>query len=466
MTDTHLKMQLENATVDLDKTTDVEGTLVVANDGRILHHNLRVDVDINLFSPMSQVISSSSLRLLNSSRQGDMERVLVESSKGKILFLSVENGHLIILMRNTANLGMVLVNAKRASQKINEATHNLTLEVLETEEISPEKIHKELTDQEIPVKNVTVEEEGIEESITAHTDIASIGTSDLSQGTESLEKTEDVIPDIPSESTIPPETATPEKTLVNSEGLTTIEDKTSEIEPESISKQGKEIEKITDNLELSEPESAELLVEEKTLPETGKDLETKVEEEVVKIKAEVEEAESVEEVKESGPIIPTVKPPISFPSLPKQVEVPDDPEKRADLILEIYEHILLAMSLGAAKIMGVAPARGLTKRFLPFDKCEKLLENVDLKSNATIDFAQIKENIRGIPIEKREKIFIHDFNLIIEVITENYGKVMGYDAFKGMVRPEFMKIKKSYGEAIDKLGIKGEMHPEIVQLLS
>ena len=188
MTDTHLKMQLENATVDLDKTTDVEGTLVVANDGRILHHNLRVDVDINLFSPMSQVISSSSLRLLNSSRQGDMERVLVESSKGKILFLSVENGHLIILMRNTANLGMVLVNAKRASQKINEATHNLTLEVLETEEISPEKIHKELTDQEIPVKNVTVEEEGIEESITAHTDIASIGTSDLSQGTESLEK--------------------------------------------------------------------------------------------------------------------------------------------------------------------------------------------------------------------------------------------------------------------------------------
>jgi predicted regulator of Ras-like GTPase activity (Roadblock/LC7/MglB family) len=314
MTDTHLKMQLENATVDLDKTTDVEGTLVVANDGRILHHNLRVDVDINLFSPMSQVISSSSLRLLNSSRQGDMERVLVESSKGKILFLSVENGHLIILMRNTANLGMVLVNAKRASQKINEATHNLTLEVLETEEISPEKIHKELTDQEIPVKNVTVEEEGIEESITAHTDIASIGTSDLSQGTESLEKTEDVIPDIPSESTIPPETATPEKTLVNSEGLTTIEDKTSEIEPESISKQGKETEKITDNLELSEPESAELLVEEKTLPETGKDLETKVEEEVVKIKAEVEEAESVEEVKESGPIIPTVKPPISFPS--------------------------------------------------------------------------------------------------------------------------------------------------------
>ena len=101
------------------------------------------------------------------------------------------------------------------------------------------------------------------------------------------------------------------------------------------------------------------------MPETGKDLETKVEEEVVKIKAEVEEAESVEEVKESGPIIPTVKPPISFPSLPKQVEVPDDPEKRADLILEIYEHILLAMSLGAAKIMGVAPAVDSPKDFFP-----------------------------------------------------------------------------------------------------
>ncbi|AXV40853.1 roadblock/LC7 domain-containing protein [Methanobacterium sp. BAmetb5] len=473
MTDTHLKMQLEKATVDLDKTTDVEGILVVANDGRILHHNLRVDVDINLFSPMSQVISSSSLRLLNSSGQGDMERVLVESSGGKILFLGVENGHLIILMRNTANVGMVLVNAKRASLKINETTHDLTLEVPETKEISPEKIPEELPDQEIPVENVPVEK-GTEEI-----PVKEVSVEGIPQASES---SEDVAPEqppveIPVEKETPEESLTadtetgeiPEETPAELEvPVSKTDDKPSEIEQKSILERAEEI--TAESLEVSEPESTELSVEEKTVPETRKELETKVEEEVTgietEVETEVEEPESVAEVKEAEPTIPTVKPPISFPSLPKQVEIPDDAEKRADLILEIYEYIFLAMSLGAAKIMGVAPARGLTKKFLPFDKCKRLLENVDLKSNATIDFAQIKENAREIPIEEREKIFIQDFNRIIEVITENYGKVMGYEAFRAMVRPEFMEIKNSYGEAMDKLDIKGKMHPEIAHLFS
>ncbi|MDO5836589.1 MAG: hypothetical protein Q4P17_08760, partial [Methanobacterium sp.] len=175
------------------------------------------------------------------------------------------------------------------------------------------------------------------------------------------------------------------------------------------------------------------------------------------------EVEGVSE--EVKPSIPTVKPPISFPSLPKHVEVPEDLENRSKLILDIYESIFLAMSMGAAKIMGVAPARGLTKQFLPFEEFKRLLENVDLKSNATIDFAQIKKNTEEIPLPEREEIFIQDFNRIIEIITENYGRVMGYEAFRGMVRPEFMEIKKSYGKAMDELNIKQGMHPEIAHLL-
>ena len=168
MTDTHLKMQLEKATLDLDKTTDVEGILIVARDGRILHHNLRVDVDINLFGPMSQVISNSSHRLLSSSGQGELERVLVESSGGKALFLGLENMHLIILMLDTANVGMVLVNAKRASQIIDEVTQDLELEVpTEVTEKVPEEVPEEAPEvpekvpeeaPEIPVEEIPVEE--------------------------------------------------------------------------------------------------------------------------------------------------------------------------------------------------------------------------------------------------------------------------------------------------------------------
>lgn len=166
-----------------------------------------------------------------------------------------------------------------------------------------------------------------------------------------------------------------------------------------------------------------------------------------------------------GTSLPIIKPPISFPKLPKDVEIPEDNEKRSDLILEIYKSIFMAMSIGASKIMGVAPARGLTRKFLPSKLCPKLLDGVDVKSNSTIDFDKIKENAERVPVEEREKIFIEDFTKIITVITENYGKVMGYNAFRGMVRPEFKIINESYGKAMEELRIKDSIHPELISLL-
>ncbi len=178
------------------------------------------------------------------------------------------------------------------------------------------------------------------------------------------------------------------------------------------------------------------------------------------------ETESAEETEEhqTKTFIPIIKPPITFPKLPKDVKIPESSENRAELILDIYNAIFMAMSIGASKIMGVAPARGLTKKFLPIEQCKKLLDGVDVKNNSTIDFDKIKENALKIPVEEREKVFISDFTKIITVITENYGKVMGYNAFRGMVRPEFKVITESYGNAMDELGIKDNMHPELISL--
>ena len=453
MIDTHLKMQLEKATVDLDKTTDVEGILIVASDGRILHHNLRVDVDINLFGPMSQVISSSSLRLLNSSGQGEMERVLVESSGGKALFLGLEKVHLIILMQDSANVGMVLVNAKRASQKIHEVTHDLELEVpketiIEEIPITEEVPAKEVPAEDIPTTSVATEEPLLETTATKEPPIETVAADEKPveireealKGTEITE--EPVVVEKPAAK---PVEDLPSQAISETEEpiLEPVFEKTEKITAEPIAEVNKPV--------VSDKQPIEIDTKVKT------DLKDELETEV-----EVAETE-VEEVK---PIIPTVRPPISFPSLPENVEVPEDPEKRSQLILDIYESIFLAMSMGAAKIMGVAPARGLTKKFLPFEKCKRLLENVNLKSNATIDFAQIKKNAAGIPLPEREEIFIQDFNRMIEVITENYGRVMGYEAYRAMVRPEFMEIKKSYGKAMEKLNIKKGMHPEIAHLFT
>jgi predicted regulator of Ras-like GTPase activity (Roadblock/LC7/MglB family) len=162
--------------------------------------------------------------------------------------------------------------------------------------------------------------------------------------------------------------------------------------------------------------------------------------------------------------IPIIKPPIAFPKLEKVNKVPDTDVERSELILKIYESILKAMSIGASKIMGVAPARGLTRKFLPTKECKTLLYEVDVKNNSTIDFDKIRENAEKIPLSEREYTFIDDFTKIIAIITENYGKVMGYSAFRGMVRPEFKIIKESYGFVITELKIKDKIHPELMDL--
>jgi len=486
MTDTHLKMQLEKATVDLDKTPDVEGILIVASDGRILHHNLRVDVDINLFGPMSQVISSSSLRLLNSSGQGEMERVLVESSGGKALFLGLEKVHLIILMQGSANVGMVLVNAKRASQKIHEVTHDLELEVPKETIVEEISISEEVPVEEVPVEEVPVEEVPVEEVPVEEVPVEEVPVEEVpvEEIPTTPVTTEEPLPETTATKEPPIETVVADEKTAEDLPLETLSESADEPVLEPVLEKTKKItaEPLAEVNEPAVPEEppvgieteletdvkAELETEVKSEVETGeltgsdKIEELKVEE--LEMETEIEVAET--EPEEVKPSIPTVRPPISFPSLPTDVKIPEDPEKRSELILNIYESIFLAMSMGAAKIMGVAPARGLTKKFLPFEKCRRLLENVDLKSNATIDFTQIKKNAEAIPLQEREEIFIQDFNRMIEVITENYGRVMGYEAFRAMVRPEFMEIKKSYGKAMDQLNIKKSMHPEIAHLFT
>ena len=87
MEDNNLNVELERIVNDLGKVEGVEGGLIVDYNGAILHQRILQDIDISLFGPMANVITSSSKRLLNSSNEGGIQRVLVESKNGKALFL-------------------------------------------------------------------------------------------------------------------------------------------------------------------------------------------------------------------------------------------------------------------------------------------------------------------------------------------------------------------------------------------
>ncbi|HSQ01722.1 MAG TPA: roadblock/LC7 domain-containing protein [Methanobacterium sp.] len=121
----NLKMELERIINDLGKVEGIDGSLIIDGKGNILSHRILKNIHIGLFGPMAHVITSSSKRLLNSSNQGQIQRILVESEHGKALFLHLGNVHFIVLMNKQANVGLILVSSKRAAEKIMELTKDL-----------------------------------------------------------------------------------------------------------------------------------------------------------------------------------------------------------------------------------------------------------------------------------------------------------------------------------------------------
>ncbi len=428
-----LKIQLDKITSDLAKTDGVDGSLIVDSNGEVLSHHLLHDVDIELFGPMANVITGSSKRLIDSSNHGEIERVLVESKNGKALFLHLGNVHFIVLMKNNSNVGMIMISSKRASQEIMDLTKDLkTVEL--GEQVAEEEViesEPETVEEEEPVE-VTPEE--IVEPVTETIPAEEITTEPVAEALES----------------------TAEETTITTEGIIETVAETA-IEPA----EEETIKTVEDTTETVQEETVTATVaKEVTTEETTTEPITE-ESEIISEESEVPAEEKTPDIS-----IPVIRPPIAFPKLEKVAEIPEDESERIHLLLKIYESIFLAMSIGASKIMGVAPARGLTRKFLPVEDCKILLDGVDVKNNSAIDFVKIQENAEKIPLSEREQIFKESFGKIIAVITENYGKVMGYSAFRAMIRPEFKIINESYGSLLDELGVKDQLHPELLDFFN
>lgn len=403
MKDSKLKSKLEKALASVNSITGVDGTLVVDNQGEILYSNISYK-DVDLFGSMANIISSSSEKLLDLSKEGQIERVLVESVRGKALFLSLQKAHLVVLTNKKANIGMVILSSKKSA--------NLIKEMREIKEI-PDYIEIEPTPE--PVAEVKV---------------------DLKTEPEPSKELK-----VEEEITVPP---------------------VKEAEPEIIDDA-----KISAS-QKSVTEEKEPLKEEIFAAKTGKSSEE------IKKPPKIDVVEKLdikgpskepEDLKPQKMEIPVIRPPLSFPPLPESVTVPENLEEKSRLITDIYESVLLAMSIGASKIMGTAPARGMLKNSIPYDDCPELLDGVDVRSNSALQFDVIRKNLEKFPLEERTERTIDDFTIIISAITDKYGRVMGYDAFRGMIRPEFKKIYDSFGPAMEELGIKEKIHPELRKLL-
>ena len=151
--DSDIENQLIRTLNNLDKVEGIDGSLIADDTGNVLCHTMSKRTDTSLFGSMAHVIMGSSKRLLNSADGGEIQRVLVESYGGKALFLHLDNTYFIVLMEISANVGLVMVSAKRAAKNIMEITRGIVWEVPVEQKVimdSQEEIPVTSNETEVP----------------------------------------------------------------------------------------------------------------------------------------------------------------------------------------------------------------------------------------------------------------------------------------------------------------------------
>ena len=102
-----------------DKDPEIEGSVLIRTDGLILATALPSEIDHDLAAAMCASVLSVSQRVFQELKKGTVDNAIIRGENGVLMLISVtEEIVLGALGRKDANLGLMLVEMKRAAEKI------------------------------------------------------------------------------------------------------------------------------------------------------------------------------------------------------------------------------------------------------------------------------------------------------------------------------------------------------------
>jgi len=111
--------KLKDPLSELDDIKGVRGAAVVRRDGLLIVSNLPQDIDADQLAAMTASTVGSGETASQTLQIGTVEQVTVESEQGKLISTGAgEEGILTILTDSDVNMGLVLVEMKKAAGKI------------------------------------------------------------------------------------------------------------------------------------------------------------------------------------------------------------------------------------------------------------------------------------------------------------------------------------------------------------
>ncbi len=116
-----LREQLEKILKDLKAVGDIEASAIVSRDGLLIAADISQNINAEAFAAMTATMLGAAETATSELGKGIPDRVIVEGKEGKIIATGAGPKALLVVMTNPrANLGLVLLEMSKASERIKE----------------------------------------------------------------------------------------------------------------------------------------------------------------------------------------------------------------------------------------------------------------------------------------------------------------------------------------------------------
>ena len=103
---------------DLNKTSGIEGSMLVGNDGIIIAADLDQRLEDETVGALAASIVSNVSKAMERLKQHNPDRITIEADEGKIFLNDAGVGILAVVTEPEVNVGMVRLEIKAAISKI------------------------------------------------------------------------------------------------------------------------------------------------------------------------------------------------------------------------------------------------------------------------------------------------------------------------------------------------------------
>jgi len=112
------KEQLEEILNELKNTGGIIGSAVVSVDGLVIASDLK-EKDVETFAAMSAAMQGAAETAVGELGQGNLNQIVAEAEKGKLIAISSGEKAILVVMTNSdINLGLILLEMRKASGMI------------------------------------------------------------------------------------------------------------------------------------------------------------------------------------------------------------------------------------------------------------------------------------------------------------------------------------------------------------